>query len=79
MNITGTGLDSSSTRLTDSHLPALVQKSTGNLTHNSKTDIVVTVVRSVVVANGGTAIPWIIVPGTAPLWFACPRSILAQP
>jgi hypothetical protein len=71
-SITGTGLDSSSTRPTDSHLLVLVQKSAGNLANNSKTDIVVAVVGGIVVASGRAAIARIIVPGAAPLYFACP-------
>jgi hypothetical protein len=50
----------------------LIQKSAGDLTDNSKTDIVVAVVGGIVVASGGAAIARIIVPGTAPLYFACP-------
>jgi hypothetical protein len=71
-SITGAGLDSSLTRPTDSHLLVLVQKSAGYLTDNSKTDIVVAVVGGIVVASGRTAITRIIVPGAAPLYFACP-------
>jgi hypothetical protein len=71
-SITGTGLDSPSTRPTDSHLLVLVQKSAGNLAYNSKTDIVVAVVGGIVVASGRATIARIIVPGAAPLYFACP-------
>ena len=49
-SITGTGLDSFLARPTDSHLPVLAQKSAGGDTHNTKTDIVVTVVAGIVVA-----------------------------
>ncbi|WP_449279988.1 hypothetical protein [Leptodesmis sichuanensis] len=62
--ITGAGLDSSLTHPTDSHLPVLVQKSTRSRTDNTKTDIVVAVVRIVVVAIGRTTVPGIVVPRT---------------
>jgi hypothetical protein len=78
MDISGTGLDSFLTRPTDSHLLALVQKSARHLTHNSKPHIVVTVFRIVVVTNSRTAVPRIIVPRPAPLYFACPMLIIAK-
>jgi len=53
------------TRPTDSHLPVLAIKSPGRTTYNPKTDIVVGFARIVVVAVGRTAIPRIVVPGTA--------------
>jgi hypothetical protein len=66
------GLDSSSTRPTDSHLPALVQKSAGDFTDNSKPDIVVTILGIVVVASSRTAISWFVVPGAAPFTLPTP-------
>ncbi len=62
MSITGTGLDSFLARPTDSHLPVLAQKSAGDDTRNTKTDIVVTIVARIVVANRRTAVMWIVVP-----------------
>lgn len=50
MSITGTGLDSSQAHPTDSHLPVLAQKECWGDTHNTKTDIVVTVVAGIIVA-----------------------------
>ena len=50
ISITGAGLDSFLARPTDSHLPALAQKSAGSDTDNTDTDIVVAVVAGIVVA-----------------------------
>jgi hypothetical protein len=64
-DITGTGLDSSLTRPTNSHPPVLVQKNTRRTTtYNPKTNIVVVVVEVVVVAISRTAIFRIVVPRT---------------
>ena len=63
-SITGAGLDSSSTRPTNSHLPVLVQKSARKRTDNTKTDIVVTLARMIVVAGSRTAFVGIVVPRT---------------
>ena len=63
--ITGAGLDSSRHTRQISHLPVLTLKSAGGITDNPKTNVVVGVARVVVVAGGRTAIPRIVVPGTA--------------
>jgi hypothetical protein len=52
-------------RPTDSHLPVLMRKSARDTTHNSKTDVVVAIVRTIVVAIRRATIPRIVVPRTA--------------
>ena len=65
MGITGGRSGLFDTRPTDSHLPALALKSAGRTTDNPKPNVVVGFARIVVVAVGGAAILWIVVPGTA--------------
>jgi hypothetical protein len=67
INITGTGLDSFKAHPTDFHLTVLAQKSAGGDAHNTKTDVVVTVVAVVVVAIRRTAVVRIVVPRTTAL------------
>jgi hypothetical protein len=50
----------------NSHPSNLALKSAGGNTHNSKPQVVVSVVRGVSVANTGAAVVWVVVPGTAP-------------
>lgn len=64
-SITGAGLDSSEHARQISHLPVLALKSAPSTTDHSKTNIVVGIARVVVVTSGRTAIPRIVVPGTA--------------
>ncbi|NJN61301.1 MAG: hypothetical protein HC795_07025 [Coleofasciculaceae cyanobacterium RL_1_1] len=62
-------------RPTNSHPPALAQKSSRGNAHHTKTDVVVAVIAIVVVANRRTAVPRIVVPGAAAQQLCCPPQV----